>query len=106
MVFMVSAMLVRPTACLTDCMLTHSSDRSLLLLEGCPPNRMPDGLLVGSLIGLINGSPGALIVSLFLPLIGCLPDSSHDGFLITSLPGGSPDVLLSTRSSDCSMLNG
>jgi len=106
MVFMVSAMLVRPTACLTDCMLTHSSDRLLLPLEGCPPNGMPNGLLVGSLIGLINGSPGVLIVSLFLPLIGCLPDGSYNGFLVTSLSGDSPDVLLSTRSSDRSMLNG
>jgi len=67
MVFMVSAMLVRPTACLTDCMLTHTTDRSLLPLEGSPPNGMPDGLLVGSLIALVDGSPGALIVSLLVP---------------------------------------
>jgi len=99
-------MLIRPTACLMDCMLTHSSDHALLPLEDRPPNGMPDGLHVGSLIGLIDGSLSALIVSLFLPFIGCLHDGSYDGFLVTSLPDSSSDVLLSTRSSDYSMLAG
>jgi len=97
-------------------MLTHSSDRSFVPLEGSQPdglpngllnglpNGLPNGLLVSSLVGSLDGLSGALTVGLLVPSTrriarsfrssAACPPSFSLLLFASGLPAGSSDDCL------------